>query len=431
MKKAVLIVAALGVTFAGFAQEKYVTSALTAFSQKSYDEAKTDIDKAQASPETKDKPKTLYAKVQIYYQLMQMDKYKGMDLYKEAATACVKLVELKPEFEKDAMNQYLMSFATMYYNEGLTAYNNDKKKNEAVNDLNQAVKIHEVGGGKRFEKFAYGKRFDTLVANANLTLARIAYNEHDSLEAIKLLTAVVHNPITKAKDNYYVLLESYASYNSSNNNKMAAEEMAAVKEARTEYPDDANIRNMEINCFNRNGKTKELAAKMEETLEKEPNNADILTNLGLLYQGMARPTDGAAPDNAAELTGKSEAAFQKALKLAPENANINFGLASLYFNQAYDYNEQMGKIPGSSDADLKKVDALKAKRDAMFEKALPYMEKTSEIFGAREASLRGNDAELYHSALLSLKQIYAVQNKVDKSKAIGEKIKAFEAKSGK
>ncbi len=430
MKKTVLTIAALGLTFAGIAQDKYVTSALTAYSQKAYDEAKADIDKAMSSPETKEKPKALYAKVQIYYELMKMDKYKSQALYKEASVALLKLVELKPEFEKDLVNQYLMSFATMYYNDGLHAYNDDKKKNEAIDDLKAAMKIREVGGGNRYEKFAYKGRFDTLIANANLTLARIAYNEHDSLETIKLLTSVVRNPITKAKDNYYVLLEAYATANAANGNKMAAEELAAVKEARTEYPDDANIRNMEINCYSRNGRLKELVGTMEKTSEAEPNNADIVFNLGLLYQGLARPKEGPAPANAAELNGKADKAFQKAIKLAPENAGYNFGIASLYYNQAYDFNEAMAAIPGSSEKDIAQVDALKKNRDDMFAKAAPFFEKAIELYGARESTLKGNDAELYHSALVGLRQTYNAQNKVDKAKEIGAKVKAFEAKTG-
>ena len=53
MKKAILIIAAVGMSLPGIAQDKYVVSALTALKANNLEEAKTDIDKAMESPETK------------------------------------------------------------------------------------------------------------------------------------------------------------------------------------------------------------------------------------------------------------------------------------------------------------------------------------------------------------------------------------------
>ena len=430
MKKVVVTIAALGFTFMGMAQDKYVTSALTALNQKNYDEAKTDIDKAMESPETKEKPKALFAKAQIYYYLMQQEKYKSIKPYKDVTSALLKLTEVKPDYEKDEVNSILFYCAQVYYNEGLNTYNVDNKPAEAIDDLKYTLKIHDLNGGKRFEKFPYKGHFDTVAANADLTLARIAYAGKDTLETIRLLTKVTNNKITKVKDNYYILLQSYADYNSANNNKMASEEAAAMQEARSLFPDDANIRNMEINSFSRNGKQKDLVSKLEESAQKEPNNADVVSNLGLLYLSIASPKTGEKPANAADYLAKAETNLKKAVTLGPENAGFNFNLATLYFNQAYDYNEQMGAIPGNTDADLKKVDALKEKRDAMFEKAAPYFEKINELLSPKESSLKGSDAEVYRASIVSLKQIYIVQNKMDKAKELAAKIKAFDAKGG-
>ncbi len=425
MKKIVVTIAALGISYMGLAQDKYVTSALTALSQKSYDEAKTDIDKAMESPETKEKPKALYAKAQIYFTLSTLEKYQSIKPYKDATKALIKLTEVKPDYEKEDVNNILFYAAQMNYNAGIHAFYDEKNSSDAIDFLQTTLRIHDLQGGKRFEKYPSKKQFDTVAANADLTLARISYAAHDSLETIKMLTKVVHNPITKAKDNYYILLEAYATANTANGNKMAAEELAAVQEARTAFPDDANIRNMEINCFNRNGKLKDLVVKLEESAEKEPNNADIIFNLALLYQGLATPKEGGKPANQAELIAKSESAFQRALKLGPENTSYNFNFGTLYFNQAYDYNEQMGAITGNSEDDLKKVDALKAKRDGMFEKAMPYMQKTYDLLSPKEATLKGGDAEMYKAAMTSLKQMYIVQNKMDKAKELNAKIKAM------
>ena len=70
---------------------------------------------------------------------------------------------------------------------------------------------------------------------------------------------------------------------------------------------------------------------------------------------------------------------------------------------------------------------LKAKRDAMFEKSLPGLEKATDILSAKDfSSMRPDDKDTYHDALTALKQIYAVQNKSDKVTDVVKKLKKFE-----
>ena len=428
MKKLILVIATLGVTSIGWAQDKFVVSALTALQNKDLDEAKQDIDKAMASPEVREKPKALFAKGNIYTALQNIDKYKATAPYREAAQAFMKLAELKPDYEKETVNQVLFYDAQMYYNDAINLYN-DKKYSEAIDLLKNTVKIRELNAGKRWEKFPAAKNFDTIAARANLSMANCAYMAQNNEEAIKLLTAVKNNPITKTSENYIILLESYEKYNKANNNKMGAEEMATIQEARNAFPNDVNIRNMEMNCYLRNGKMNELLKKMEETAAKEPNNADVNFNVGLLYQGLANPKDAPKPANTEELYTKSEAAFTRAIKLSPENAGYNYNFGSLYYMQAYDINDQMNKVTGNSAADLKKYDALKLKRDGLFTKALPYLEKAYSVLSPNENNLGDNDKEIYHSTMLALKQIYAVQNKSDKMMEMSARLKAMDAKN--
>ena len=96
MKKVLLVAAPLSFGYIGMAQEKYVVSANVALSKQSYDEAKENIDKAMASPESKDKPKTLFVKAQVYMSLQGVDKYKASNPYREGLQTALKLVEVKP-----------------------------------------------------------------------------------------------------------------------------------------------------------------------------------------------------------------------------------------------------------------------------------------------------------------------------------------------
>lgn len=439
MKKIVIVIAAMGLAYTGFAQDKYVTSALVALNQKHLDEAKADIDRAIANPETKEKPKALFAKGKIYLALTQTlfaqgekisdaDKVKATNYSHEATQALLKLVEVKSDYEKDEVNTYLFFGAAMYYNDGLKSYD-DKKYTEAVENLKTTVKIHDLGGGKRFDKFPapLKAKFDTISMDAQVQIARCAYAQNNYEDVIKQLNILKASPIGKTKDNYIILLEAYEKYNAANNNKMAAEELAATAEARAAFPEDPNIKNMEMNTLMKSGKTGELQKKMEDEAAKTPDNADLQYNLGILYSTLANPTgkDAKKPANATELMDKAEGALSKAVKLAPDNAGYNNSLGTVYYQLGYDLNAQMTLITGTSAADNKKYDDLKAKRNAAFNKALPYYEKAVSIYSGRP-KVEGNDLDVYRSTLSGLKSIYAVLDKMDKMKEVSEKLKALD-----
>jgi len=418
MKKIILIAATLGISFAGIAQEKYVTSANVALNSKNYDEAKEDIDKAMASPDTKEKPKALFAKAQIYLSLQNVDKYKAANPYREAFQALTKLVEVKPDYEKQTVDGLLLYCAFLSYNEGVKAYN-DKKFSEAIDLMKNVIKVHDMC--KRFDKLppATVKQYDTVAADAALTMANSAYYSANYEQAIPLLTNAKNNLITKTPSVYQCLIDAY------NKQKDSKSAFAAIEEGRTAFPDDVTLRNYELNYYITSGKLDDLIKKLEDASAKDPNNSDLLFNVATTYLGMANPKEGKKPANAAELTAKSEDAFQRALKLSPENGGYNYNFGALYFNQATDINDQMNAITGSSAADLKKYDELKAKRDALFIKSSPYFEKAYSIFSAKEGSLKGEDLRTYKSTLLALSRVYATQSKLDKSSEMKKKYDAL------
>ena len=409
MKKIILIIAAAGITFPGIAQEKYVVSANVALNNKNYEEAKENIDKSMASPDTKDKPKTLFTKAQIYFMLQNSDKYKATSPYREAAQTVFKLIEIKPEYEKSTVDQMLIVSAFLYYNDGVKA-NNDKKFSESAELMRNVVKIHDLGAGKRFEKYPADKikQFDTVSAEAYLTMANGNYYSGKIEEAIPLLIGAKNNPITKTPTVYECLIDAYTRQ------KNTAEAFNTIQEARKTFPDDLTIRNYELNYYITAGKMDELLKKLEEAAVKEPNNADIQFNLATTYLGLAIPKDGKRPANSAELSAKSEEAFQRAITLDANNAGYNYNFGALYFNQATDVNDQMNAL-GTSPADQKKYDELKAKRDGLFGKSMPYFEKSYSVLSANEGTLKNEDLRTYKSTLLALKEVYARQNKLDKS----------------
>jgi len=406
MKKLALILIAAGLSFTGMAQDKYVISALTAMNQNNLDEAKENIDKAMASPETKEKPKALFAKGEIYLAMMQVDKYQKMDPYKEATAALLKLVEVKADYERETVDQLLLVSAYVHYNFGTQAYN-DKKNDEAMEDMKTVVKIHDLAGGKRFEKSPYAKRFDTVAAQAKQTIASCVFFSGKYDEAIPLLVAVKNNPITKSEMTYQLLIDAYKSAGKT------TEMYQVIEDGRKDFPKDVNLRNDELNYYIHAGKQDELAKKLEEALEKEPNNADIMFNLATCYEDMANPKEGKKPANSADYFAKAENTFQRTVNLAPENPAYNFNFGDLYFNEGVNINEQMNNL-GTTAADQKKYDELKAKRDANFGKSMPLFEKVNAIYATPANIKGGDDKQIYRNTVEALKTVYNILGKQDK-----------------
>lgn len=422
MKKSILIIAALGISYLGVAQDKYVVSALTALKGGNLEEAKQDIDKAAASPETKDKPKTLLAKGQIYFQMQYDPKLAPSNPYREGTQALIKLAELKPDYEKTTVDQLLLNGGYRYYNDGVRIYNDKSTGNgkfeQATEFMKNVIKVHDLNNGKRFEQMGKIKEFDTIMSGAYLIMANSAYYTGKYDEAIPLLVKVKNNPITKSPSVYECLIDA------NNKQKNNAEAYNVIEEARKAFPNDVTLRNYELNYYIQSGKMEDLIKKLEEAAAKEPDNSDILFNIATTYLSMTNPKDGKKPANVAELYAKSEDAYQRAIKIAPDNGGYNYNFGALYFNQATDINDQMNAL-STTPADAKKYDELKAKRDGLFAKSMPYFEKAYATFTANETSLKGEDLRTYKQTLLALKEVYARQSKMDKSAEMKKKYDAI------
>jgi len=416
MKKAVLMFALSGATFVGFAQEKFVTSANVALKEKNFDEAKDNIDKAMASPETKDKPKTLFAKGQIYMSLQAVDKYKASNPYREGANAFLRIIEVKPDYEKQTVDAGLIFCSYRYYNDAITSYR-AKKMDEAYNLFGEVVKIHDLGGGKRLDKAMIPKDFDTVAANARMYMANTVYYQGKYAEAVPLLIAVKNNPISKQPAVYESLFDAYSKQNKS------AEALATIQEARAAYPNDNIIRNLELNYYITSGKQDEMLKKLEEAAAKEPENAEIQMNLATTYLEAMRSKDK-KPANMTEFSAKTEAAFQRGMKLAPDNAGYNYSFGTFYYFQTADVIEKLNAL-GTSAAEQKKYDELKATLDGLFTKSLPYFEKAYTGLSAEAASLKGDDMKIYKSTISVLQDIYARQGKTDKATEMRKKLESL------
>jgi tetratricopeptide (TPR) repeat protein len=171
-------------------------------------------------------------------------------------------------------------------------------------------------------------------------------------------------------------------YMDEENSDKALEYLALGREM---FEMDQGLVNTEINLYIQLGRTSELIGKLGEALELDPENDLLLFNRGTIY------------DQQGDFTN-AEADYKASLVINPDAFGTNYNLGALYFNTAI---EQNNKANATSNNSTHKK--LKSKADALFAKALPFLEKAYAIDSKDK------------NTLLSLKQLYYLNGDYAKS----------------
>jgi len=143
------------------------------------------------------------------------------------------------------------------------------------------------------------------------------------------------------------------------------EAKAAIAEARKANPNDTNLLLTEADLYYKLKDIPTYKKLIGEALEKNPNDVDLIFNLGVV---------SANSDQIEE----AEKFYNKVLQLNPNYINAYLNLADLKLKPDAAIVEQMNKL-GTSAADIKQYDILKAKRQKMFNDAMPILEKAHEL----------------------------------------------------
>jgi Tfp pilus assembly protein PilF len=405
MKKLVLIALASLSVGATFAQNAAVQSARNYLREKDFENAKKYIDQALADPSTKDKAKTWYTKGDIYMQMAEDPNYAKATPppQVEAIAAYMKVIEIDPDYEREAMNSKLLNIASAFYNIGVGLYraNNYEQSYMAFQGV---MKIHDMEKGKRFKVPA----FDTLAATTREMMGYSQLYQKKYAEALPVFLAMKNDPVVKNPSIYISLSDIYSNLDKRD------EQIKVITEGRAAYPNDANLRNEEINFYIVTERTTELTAKLEEAIKQEPNNAELHHTLANIYNTMANPKTGSKPANVKELLTKAEASYKKAVSISPDNAEFNFNTSVLYYMQAYDVVQAMNNLTESAE-DMKKYNALSKDKDALFKAALPYAEKAYAVLSPKAKDLKGKEKDVYNSTVNELFELYTKLNMTDKS----------------
>lgn len=386
MKKFFLLIAAVSISIVAMPQKGKVTSALGYIDQGNLDKAKEAIDQALQDEGTANWPNTYFAKGKLCQACFKSDNPKFKEFYKdplgEAYAAYEKAMELDPKGnvkKKIITNTIYSELAMDFFNQGSTQFE-AKDFASALKSFENQIKIAE--GDKYIGAIDTGMYY-------NAGLAAINSGAHQ--EAIKYFEKCAEMKYLGITP-YYQIYESYLGLGDT----VKAE--SVLKSLPTIFPDDKTITLQLIDLYIKSNKPDEALKYIKVAKEADPTNSTLYFAAGIMYLNASKYDEAIV-----ELT--------KSIELNPEVYDAQYGLGAAYINKASDMFVKANEI-----MDVKKYSVAIDEANAVYAKALPYMEKANQI----------NPDDVY--ALRSLQELYYRLKQTDKYNAIKAKLDAIDKK---
>jgi tetratricopeptide (TPR) repeat protein len=367
-------------------QKGKVTSALSYIDQGQLDKAKEAIDQALVNESSANWPNTFFAKGRLAQSSWESDNPKFKEFYPdplaEAYAAYEKAMELDPKGQikkKIITNMTYSALASDLYNQGSTQFE--------AKDFKGALKSFEIQitiseGDKYIGSIDTGMYY-----NAGLA----AVNSGDQKSAIKYFQKCAEMKYLGITP-YYQIYESYMGMGDT----VKAE--ATLKQLPTLFPDDKTITLQLIDLYIKSGKNAEAQKYIDIAKAADPTNYTLFFAAGIIYLNEEN-YDAAIIE------------LQKSIDLNPEVFDTQYGLGAAYINKAAEMFKAANEI-----MDVKKYSEAVDKANAVYAKALPYMEKAYQL----------NPNDTY--TMQSLQELYYRMKKTDKYNEIKAKLDAAQGK---
>jgi tetratricopeptide (TPR) repeat protein len=388
MRKLTLFFALLLTAGFLYAQNSNVRKAENALEDGDLQEAKELIDAAAKHEKTFDDGKTWYVRGTVYQAIV------NENYSKEALQEAVKSFEKVMELEKEGSNYYTLT---------------DLKIQEIWG--NYINKGSEAYGAANYEEAvdAFAKALMVLPEDTTATLyAGIASQQaQDNESALKYYYRLID--LDYQAEDIYGSIISIERYQNEDLDKA----IEVTRMAKEQFPESDAFAKQEINLLIAAERTDEAKDKLNEAIEKEPDNANLYFNLGYLYEELEQPE-------------KAEEAYTKAVEIDPDYLDANYNLAVFYYNIAADM------FTKAANMDLKTYQKegkkLEKEAEVYLKKALPYFEKARSIAPEELAILE--TLEVIYSRMKMNDKAMDVMDKIDEVKAKQEAAAAEGAAGG-
>jgi tetratricopeptide (TPR) repeat protein len=376
MKKFLLLIAAVSISVGAMSQKGKVTSALSYIDQGILDKAKEAIDEALVNEGSMNWFNTYFAKGKLCQATFKSEnpKFKAFypDPLAEAYASYEKAIELDPKGsikKKIITNMIYNSLAVDLYAEGSARFE-AKDYPGALKSFETQIVITESD--------KYAGAVDTgMYYNAGLA----AVNSSKFNEAIKYFekcAEMKYQGITP----YYQIYESYLGLGDT----VKAE--SVLKSLPTLFPDDKSITLQLIDLYIKSNKNEEALKYIKVAKETDPNNYSLYFAAGIIYLNTAEKA--ATSDLKSELYDKAITELTKSIEIKSDLFDTQYGLGAAYINKASDMFVKANEI-----MDVKKYSDAIDQANAVYAKALPYMEKAYEL-KPDDTYAMGSLQELYY-----------------------------------
>lgn len=389
MHKILLTLATIAVSIVTFAQKHNIVNASIALRNENFVDAKKYIDEAYNNESTSNEAKMWNYRSKIYLEIAKQHKQLDSEAIFKATVAYLKCMQKdkkgrvivrKWTAEEDVLSG-LVNCGYLLFNAAIDSYNNE--------DYKTSLKFYSA----IFDLIPYDS--EDQLKRGNITKETILFNSFfssnkmkDNAKSKELLQELIN--INFNEPAIYIHMSNI--YIDEGNSDKALEYLALGREM---FEMDQGLVNTEINLYIQLGRTSELIGKLGEALELDPENDILLFNRGTIY------------DQQGDFTN-AEADYKASLVINPDAFGTNYNLGALYFNTAI---EQNNKANATSNNSTHKK--LKSKADALFAKALPYLENAYSIDSKDK------------NTLLSLKQLYYMNGDYAKSSEMKKTIEGL------
>ena len=170
----------------------------------------------------------------------------------------------------------------------------------------------------------------------------------------------------------------------------------AILDARKANPEDISLLITEADFYLKEKDFTNYTRLVNEALEKDPNNKQLVFNLGVISADSNKLDD-------------AEKYYKRAIEIDSGYFDAYLNLSELKLRSEKSLVEQMNKL-GTSAADNKKFDELRAKQIANYREVLPYLEKAYQLQPSNDGARK---------TLMSVYQALEMMDKYKELKAKG------------
>jgi tetratricopeptide (TPR) repeat protein len=391
MKKFFLLIAAVSISFGAMSQKGKVTSALSYIDQGILDKAKEAIDQALVNESSMNWFNTYFAKGKLCQATFESDNPKFQAFYPDPLAEAYASYEKAIELDTKGTTKKRIITNLIYNSLAINLYAQGSARFEAK-DYEGALKSFEsqiiiTEGDKYVGTVDTGMYYNAGLAAVNSS----KYNE--AIKYFEKCAEMKYLGITP----YFQIYQSYLGLGDT----LKAESILTGLSSK--FPDDKNINLQLIDLYIKSNKNEEALKYIKVAKETDPGNYSLFFAAGIIFLNQFRYDEAIT-----ELT--------RSIELKSDIFETQYGIGAAYINKASDMFLKANEI-----MDVKKYTDAIDQANAVYAKALPYMEKAHE--------LKPDDVD----AMRSLKELYYRFKSKDPSfapkyEAIKAKLDAIENK---